>query len=41
LIDQLEGTHQLLARLIYGTGMRLMEAVRLRGRGVMSPLDRL
>jgi integron integrase len=34
LIDQLEGTHQLLARLIYGTGMRLMEAVRLRVRDV-------
>lgn len=34
LIDQLEGTHQLMARLIYGTGMRLMEAVRLRVRDV-------
>ncbi|MHB1141998.1 MAG: integron integrase [Sulfuricaulis sp.] len=34
LLDQLEGTHQLMARLIYGTGMRLMEAVRLRVRDV-------
>jgi integron integrase len=34
LIDQLEGTHQLMARLLYGTGMRLMEAVRLRVRDV-------
>lgn len=25
LLDQLEGTHQLMARLLYGTGMRLME----------------
>jgi integron integrase len=34
LIDHLEGTHQLMARLLYGTGMRLMEAVRLRVRDV-------
>lgn len=34
LIDRLEGTHQLMARLLYGTGMRLMEAVRLRVRDV-------
>jgi integron integrase len=34
LIGQLEGTHQLMARLLYGTGMRLMEAVRLRVRDV-------
>ena len=34
LLDQLEGTHQLMARLIYGTGIRLMEAVRLRVRDV-------
>jgi integron integrase len=32
LISQLEGIHQLLARLLYGTGMRLMEALRLRVR---------
>ncbi len=34
LIDQLKGTYQLMARLLYGTGMRLMEAVRLRVRDV-------
>jgi integrase len=26
----MEGTHALMARLLYGTGMRLMECVRLR-----------
>jgi len=30
LLKQLAGVHQLMARLLYGTGMRLMEAVRLR-----------
>ena len=30
LLDQMEGTFGLLARLMYGTGMRLMECVRLR-----------
>jgi integrase len=30
LLGQMEGSHQLIARLLYGTGMRLMEAVRLR-----------
>jgi len=30
LLLALEGTHGLMARLIYGTGMRLMECVRLR-----------
>ncbi len=30
LLDSMEGVHALLARLMYGTGMRLMEAVRLR-----------
>jgi site-specific recombinase XerD len=34
LINQMEGPHQLMARLLYGTGMRLMEAVRLRVRDV-------
>lgn len=32
LIDQMKGTYQLMARLLYGTGMRLMETVRLRVR---------
>ncbi len=30
LLAHIEGTHGLLARLLYGTGMRLMEGVRLR-----------
>jgi integron integrase len=34
LINHLAGTHQLIARLLYGTGMRLMEVVRLRVRDV-------
>jgi integron integrase len=34
LLDTLRGTHQLLARLLYGTGMRLMEGLRLRVRDI-------
>jgi len=30
LLAHVEGTHGLMARLLYGTGMRLMECVRLR-----------
>jgi integron integrase len=30
LLAQLDGTHELIARLMYGTGMRLLEALRLR-----------
>lgn len=30
LLAAMSGTHQLMARLLYGTGMRLMECVRLR-----------
>ncbi len=30
LLNRLEGTHHLMAGLLYGTGMRLMELVRLR-----------
>lgn len=30
LFFQMMGTHQLMARLIYGSGMRLMECIRLR-----------
>jgi integron integrase len=30
LLARMEGTHALMARLMYGTGMRLMECVRLR-----------
>ncbi len=34
LLAQLDGTHALMARLLYGTGMRLMECVRLRVKDV-------
>jgi integron integrase len=34
LLAQMEGTSALLARLLYGTGMRLMEGLRLRVKDV-------
>ncbi len=34
LISNLEGTHALMARLLYGSGMRLMECMRLRIKDV-------
>ncbi|TAM45671.1 MAG: integron integrase [Gammaproteobacteria bacterium] len=34
LLGQLEGIYQLVARLLYGTGMRLMEALQLRVQDV-------
>ncbi|MBN8479126.1 MAG: integron integrase [Burkholderiales bacterium] len=34
LLAHLEGTHRLMARLLYGTGMRLMECLRLRVKDV-------
>jgi integron integrase len=34
LLARLEGTQQLMASLLYGTGMRLMEVVRLRVKDV-------
>lgn len=30
LLSELQGTHSLMARLLYGSGMRLMECIRLR-----------
>ncbi len=30
ILDQLTGTHKLMAQLLYGSGLRLMECVRLR-----------
>src|SRR5262245_25655699 len=30
VLAQLEGVHQLMAQLLYGSGLRLMECVRLR-----------
>lgn len=34
LLGKLHGSHQLLGRLLYGTGMRLMEAMRLRVKDI-------
>lgn len=34
LLDRMSGTYGLLARLLYGTGMRLMEVIRLRVKDV-------
>ncbi|MCC6917253.1 integron integrase [Nitrosomonas sp.] len=34
VLERMEGTHGLMARLLYGTGMRLMECVRLRVKDV-------
>jgi len=34
LLDQLEGTYRLMASLLYGTGLRLMECLRLRVKDV-------
>src|SRR5689334_20875030 len=30
VLDELQGTYRLMARLLYGTGMRLMECLRMR-----------
>lgn len=34
VLDRMDGVHGLMARLLYGTGMRLMEVVRLRVKDV-------
>lgn len=34
MLDRMDGVHGLMARLLYGTGMRLMECVRLRVKNV-------
>lgn len=34
VLNGMSGTHQLMAKLLYGTGMRLMECVRLRVKDV-------
>ena len=34
MLNGMSGTHQLMAKLLYGTGMRLMECVRLRVKDV-------
>jgi len=30
VLDQILGTHTLMAKILYGSGLRLMECVRLR-----------
>jgi len=34
ILDQMTGLHRLMAQLLYGTGMRLMECVRLRVKDI-------
>ena len=34
MLDRFEGTHRLIGELLYGTGMRIMEGVRLRVKDV-------
>ena len=34
VIDAISGTHQLMAKLLYGCGLRLMECVRLRVKDI-------
>jgi site-specific recombinase XerD len=34
LFDRMEGTSRLMARLMYGSGLRLMELIRLRVKDV-------
>jgi integrase len=34
VIDAMSGTHQLMAKLLYGTGLRLMECLRLRVKDI-------
>jgi integrase len=44
VLGKLDGQHKLLASLLYGCGMRLMEGLRLRVKaagGTASPLDAL
>ena len=34
ILRELRGVHQLIGRLLYGTGMRIMEALRLRVKDI-------
>jgi integron integrase len=34
VLEQLSGTHQLVAKILYGSGLRLMEALRLRVKDI-------
>ena len=37
VLAALSGTHQLMAKLLYGAGLGLMECVRLRVKPVLNP----
>jgi integron integrase len=41
LLSAMSGTHQLMAKLIYGSGMRLMECVRLRVKDIDFGLNQI
>ena len=41
LLDKMEGIHKLLASLLYGTGMRLLEVLRLRIQDIDFDYDRI
>src|SRR5215218_4382762 len=34
VLDQLEGTHEVIGRVLYGTGLRIIDAIRLRVKDV-------
>ena len=34
ILDRLTGTHRMIGRLMYGTGMRILEALRLRVKDI-------
>jgi integrase len=36
IMEQMEGTYGMMGRLLYGTGMRLMECCRLQGKDIDS-----
>jgi len=41
ILRNLDGTKWLMASLLYGAGLRLTECLRLRVKGVRSPVDEL
>ncbi|MDH3355719.1 MAG: integron integrase [Chromatiales bacterium] len=41
LLDALDGVHYLMASLLYGTGMRLMECIRLRVQDIDFPYQQI
>ena len=41
IISLLDGTAQLVAKLLYGSGLRIMEAVRIRVKDIDFPMKQL